>query len=365
MATSTMAMSTEPIGRERQRMDGIVGYARSVGGRVRHATVTPWSCAAALAVTAAISVWGIARIPDASPVPVLLALLPFAVGKYVLCPLRWHALSVSGRGRWWHLRAYAEGELLGLLSSVPASADLWRARRLHGVGLPSGCAVAEVALDRLVGMVGIGLAVALTGVAFPPRLLLAVAAIALVVAGVVLLVRRRRPELLARRPLPGPRVLARGLAFSVGYQATVAGLVFGAVAAVGHRVDPFALLTVFGASLVAGIVPGLSGANPRNGALAFGLTSLGVTWTAALGAVALVVLLPWAPALLFGGASFVARRLAARPGWRLAARSARAADLPEQAEILADDAGDTEPARPRESVGRVDGPDQHVLGGAA
>src|SRR5215211_1243316 len=138
MATSTMAMSTEPIGRERQRMDGIVGYARHVGSRVRHATVATWSCAAALAVTAAISVWGIARIPDASPVPVLLALLPFAVGKYVLCPLRWHALSVSGRGRWWHLRAYAEGELLGLLSSVPASADLWRARRRPPVGLRGG-----------------------------------------------------------------------------------------------------------------------------------------------------------------------------------------------------------------------------------
>jgi hypothetical protein len=41
------------------------------------------------------------------------------------------------------------------------------------------------------------------------------------------------------------------------------------------------------------------------------VTSLDVSWTEALGAVSLFALLPWAPALLFGGGSFAARRLAA------------------------------------------------------
>jgi hypothetical protein len=40
-----------------------------------------------------------------------------------------------------------------------------------------------------------------------------------------------------------------------------------------------------------------------------GLASLGVTWPAALGAVALAALLAWLPALLLGGASFAAHRL--------------------------------------------------------
>ena len=40
-------------------------------------------------------------------------------GKYVLCPLRWHGLSASGRSRRWHLRVYAESELMGLLTPGP------------------------------------------------------------------------------------------------------------------------------------------------------------------------------------------------------------------------------------------------------
>jgi hypothetical protein len=87
------------------------------------------------------------------------------------------------------------------------------------------------------------------------------------------------------------------------------GLLLGNVAAMGQSVDPVALLGVFGASQVAGIIPGVHGASPREGALVVGLASLGVTWPAALGAVALAALVAWAPALLLGGASFVAGRL--------------------------------------------------------
>jgi hypothetical protein len=66
---------------------------------------------------------------------------------------------------------------------------------------------------------------------------------------------------------------------------------------------------VFGASQVAGIIPGVHGASPREGALVVGLASLGVAWPAALGAVALTAVLAWLPALLLGGASLGLRRL--------------------------------------------------------
>ena len=56
-----------------------------------------------------------------------------------------------------------------------------------------------------------------------------------------------------------------------------------------------ALLGVFGASQVAGIVPGVNGVSPREGALVVGLASLGITWQAAVGAVALTALLAWMP----------------------------------------------------------------------
>jgi len=58
-------------------------------------------------------------------------------------------------------------------------------------------------------------------------------------------------------------------------------------------------------------VPGVNGPSPREGALVVGLASLGITWQAAVGAVALTALLAWLPALLFGGGSFAIRRIAA------------------------------------------------------
>jgi glycosyltransferase 2 family protein len=282
-----------------------------VADAVRPVITSVWFRTGILVLTAAVAVWGIERVPHASPVPALVGMLPWAVGKYVLCPLRWHALSMSGRGRWWHIRAYAESELLGLLSPAHAGADLWRMHRLHRVGMGRGAAAAEVALDRLVGAVGLAVAVALTGAAMPPRLLAALAGVAVVVLVAALLVRWRRPDLFAQRPLPPPKALAQGLLLSIGYQATIVGLVYGSVTAVGHTVDPLLLVGVFGASQVAGIIPGVHGASPRDGALAFGLTTLGVSWGAAIGAVALMAVLPWLPGLALGGGSFAARRLAA------------------------------------------------------
>jgi len=238
-----------------------------------------WTVGIGLVIAVLASVWSMDRVPGASWQPALLGLIPWVVGKYVLCPLRWHALSISGRTRRWHIRAYAESELLGLVS--PAH----------------------------VGAVGLTVFVLVAGATLPPQLLLAAAGIAgaILVGGLV--VHRLRPGLLAARPLPPPRVLVKGVLFSMGYQLTIMGLLIGNVAAMGETVDPLALLGVFGASQVAGIIPGVHGASPREGALVVGLASLGVTWTAALGAVALTAVLAWLPALLLGGASLAVRRL--------------------------------------------------------
>ena len=67
-----------------------------------------WVRALLLCVAVALSLWSFERVPNAAWLPALLGLLPWAFGKYVLCPLRWHALSVSGKPRRWHLRVYAE-----------------------------------------------------------------------------------------------------------------------------------------------------------------------------------------------------------------------------------------------------------------
>ncbi|MFC0527982.1 hypothetical protein [Phytohabitans kaempferiae] len=284
---------------------------RTLWTRVRPVVTNAWLGFAVLAASAVVSVWSLASVPRASPLPVLLGLLPWTIGKYLLCPLRWHALSMSGRSRWWHIRAYAESELIGLVSPVHAGADLWRVHRLHQVGLGRTVAVAEVAMDRVIGVAGIALTVVLAGVTLPWQMLAAFAAVATVAVVAALVAHRRRPDLLARRPLPGPGVLGMGLAISVAYQVGVAGLILGAVVGVGSGVGLVGLITIFAASQLASIVPRIGGADPHNAALAVGLASLGVPWTAALGAISLVAVVPWIPALLLGGGSFAARRVAA------------------------------------------------------
>src|SRR4051812_50202747 len=90
-------------------------------------------------------------MPSMSVLPLLLGLLPWVVGKYVLCPLRWHAISASGQSRRWHLRVYAESELLGMVSPAHSGADLWRAHRVQGAaGVGRPAADAEGGLGRVV-----------------------------------------------------------------------------------------------------------------------------------------------------------------------------------------------------------------------
>ena len=87
-------------------------------------------------------------------------------------------------------------------------------------------------------------------------------------------------------------------------------LLFCTVAATGHVLSPLALLGAFGASQVAGVVPGPNGASPRDGALVMALMGLGVPWQAALGSVALMASIAWLPALALGGASLLLARRA-------------------------------------------------------
>jgi hypothetical protein len=262
----------------------------------------------AVLVALAVPALTLPSLPRVTLWPILLGLLPWVVGKYVLCPLRWHAISESGQKRRWHLRAYAESELLGLLTPGHVGADIWRTKRLTGTGMHVPSAVAEVALDRLIGAIGLAVFVGVAGAALPTRILLVALGLAAGTLTAALVIRRVKPHLVPRRELPHPSKVARGIALSLGYQLSIGVLLFSAVAATGHVLSPLALLGAFGASQMAGVVPGPNGASPRDGALVLALMGLGLPWQAALGAVTLMASIAWLPALLLGGACLIARR---------------------------------------------------------
>jgi hypothetical protein len=252
------------------------------------------------------------RLPHVAVWPVLLGLVPFVVGKYVLCPLRWRVVTEAGLSRRWHMRAYAESELVGLLTPVHVGADLWRMHRLTRTGLGRGDAVMSVGVDRMVGAIGLAAFVAFAGTALPVRMLLVALGVGAVAVAVVLVLRKVRPEWLPTRPLPRPRRLAQALLLSTGYQLGIAALLFGTVAATGHSLSPWAVLGAFGASQLAGAVPGPNGASPRDAALVVALVTMGVPWGAAVGAVSLKAALAWVPALILGGVSLLLTRRALR-----------------------------------------------------
>ena len=261
--------------------------------------------AIAVLLAVAVPVLTLPSLPRLSWWPVVLGMAPWIVGKYVLCPLRWHALSVSGRSRRWHIRAYAEAELCGLLTPGHVGADAWRVRRLTRTGLSTPDAVAEAGLDRLVGAIGLAAFVGFSATALPTRMLLVALGLALAAVVGAVVVGRLKPHLVPRRALPRPRALAYGVVLSAGYQLSICLLLLGAITATGNTLGPLALLGAFGASQLAGAVPGPNGASPRDGALVLALTGLGVPWQAALGAVVLKATLAWLPALLLGGVSLL------------------------------------------------------------
>jgi hypothetical protein len=262
-----------------------------------------------VALTLAIPLVTLPALPEVAVWPIALGLLPWVIGKYVLCPLRWRALTDGDLGRWWHLRAYAESELLGLLTPGHVGADLWRLRRLSRAGLDRGAAVVSVGMDRLVGAIGLAVFVGFAGAALPLHLLLPVLGVLFVGALVLLVVRKVRPQWLPERPpLPTPKRLTLGLLLSAGYQLSIAALLLGAVAATGHALDPLSILGAFGASQLAGAVPGPNGASPRDAALVVALAALGLPLMAAVAAVAIKAAIAWLPALTLGGVSLLLTR---------------------------------------------------------
>lgn len=259
-------------------------------------------------VSIAVPLWTLPRLPSVNLWPMLLGLAPWVVGKYVLCPLRWRALTPTALSRRWHLRAYAESELLGLLTPGHVGADLWRLKRLAGAGVARGEALLSVGTDRLVGAIGLAAFVAFAGTALPTKAIAVVGAVSLVGVVAVLVLRRVRPALLPSRPLPPPRALAWSLLCSAGYQLSIAALLLGAIQATGHDLSPLTVLAAFGGSQLAGAVPGPNGASPRDGALVVGLVAAGVPWAAAVAAVALKAAVAWLPALVLGGSSLLHHR---------------------------------------------------------
>ena len=262
----------------------------------------------AVSISIAVPVATIPQLPQFSPWPVIAGLAPWMLGKYVLCPLRWHSISESGRSRRWHLVAYAESELLGLLTPGHVGADAWRVKRLRGTGMPVGSAAAEVALDRLVGAIGLVAFVACAASTLPISMALTALGLAAGGLGIVLAVGKVRPQWVPRRPLPPLRRLARGLVLSVLYQVTIVALLVGTLEATGHGVSPLEALGALGASQLAGAVPGPQGASPRDGALVVALMALGVPWAAALSAVTLKAMVAWGPGILLGGGCLLLAR---------------------------------------------------------
>jgi glycosyltransferase 2 family protein len=263
-------------------------------------------------VTVAVPLLTMPHLPAVSPWPLLLGLVPWVVGKYLLCPLRWRVLT-PGRAdgplaRGWHLRVYAESELLGLLTPGHVGADVWRVRRLTQSGLARGDALTSVGADRVVGGIGLAAFVAFAAPSLPAGMLLVAVGVGALLVITGLVVHRWRPGLIPRGARPRRGALLAALILSLAYQLTIAGMLLGTVAATGHPLSPLALLGAFGASQVAAAVPGPNGASPRDGALVVALVALGLPWVAATAAVALKALLAWLPALALGGLSLFLHR---------------------------------------------------------
>lgn len=267
---------------------------------------------ASIVLAVAVPVLTLPRVPSVTWWPVLLGLMPWVVGKYVLCPLRWRVLTTSGLSHWWFVRVNAEAELLGLFTPGHIGTEVWRIRRLNRSGLSGADALASVGLDRLVGAIGLTAFVAFAGSALPARMIVVAVGAAVLALIAALVVRRVRPDLMPRRPLPPPKALAHALLLSAGYQLSIAALLLGTVSATGHPLSPLALLGAFGASQLAGAVPGPNGASPKDAALVVALVALGIPWVAAAGAVTLKACLAWLPALALGGVSLLANRRESR-----------------------------------------------------
>ena len=277
--------------------------------KVLHSRITLAVCTV---LTLAVPAMTVPRLPHVSPWPLLVAMVPWILAKYLLCPLRWRLLTPPGpdgaQSPGWHLRAYAEAELFGLVTPGHVGADVWRLRRLTRSGLGRGDAVLSVGLDRLVGAIGLTVFLAFAATELPSPLLVVALAVGVVLVVGALLARKLRPGLLPSGPLPSMKALSVALLISAAFQLSIAGLLLGAIAATGNSLSLWAVFGAFGASQLAGAVPGPNGASPREAALVVALAALGVPWLAATAAVTLKATLAWLPALSIGGISLLLLR---------------------------------------------------------
>ena len=259
-------------------------------------------------ILVAVGTWS--HLPSMRLQPALVGLACWTIGNYMFCPLRWRAVSTRGKRWTWYARVYAEGELLGMLTPQHAGADLWRVRQLLHDGSEKSSAVVEVAADRLSGGLVVALLAVLAGLTLPPAVLPIVGGGVAVVALLAFLVRRHWLPRVRTMARPRGWALVRAALISGLYQAGYLGFIVGLVGAVGHSVDPLGIASVLGLSQVAGLLPGIHGAGPREGTLTGGLVALGLPLSAAVAAVALGAALTWVPALAVGGSGLAAR------GWR-------------------------------------------------
>jgi hypothetical protein len=261
-------------------------------------------------LTVAVVTW--MHLPHMRLQPALLGLGCWTVGNYLFCPLRWRTVSTRGKPLRWYARVYAEGELLGLLTPQHAGADLWRVKQLVGTGANKRSAFAEIAADRLSGGVMVTALAAVAGMSLPERFWPLAGLAVAVIAGAVFLTRRWWRPQVAEIQRPKGWAFVRGALISALYQAGYLGFFVGLIAAVGHHADPLGVASVLGISQAAGLLPGVHGAGPREGAMTGGLVALGLPFSAAFAAVALGAALAWVPAVVVGGGGLAARGLRRR-----------------------------------------------------
>jgi uncharacterized membrane protein YbhN (UPF0104 family) len=252
------------------------------------------------------------HLPRMRVEPAMLGLVCWTVGNYMFSPLRWRAVSGRKRSWGWYARVFAEGELLGMLTPAHSGAYLWRMRQLTRDGTERTSAVVEIAADRLSSGVMVLCFAVLAGATLPTHLLPDVGLGLVVMAALVWLTRRWWRPRIALSHRPDARSFARAALLSGAYQLGYLGFVLGLIAAVGHHVDPIGTASVIGLSQAAGMLPGIHGAGPREGAMTGGLVALGLPLTAALAAVALGAALAWVPAVAVGGPGLVARGIRRR-----------------------------------------------------
>lgn len=269
-----------------------------------------------LVLTIAVPVFTLPHIPHMNPWPLVVGLVPWIFGKYVICAMRWRAVAQGSPGapqsRVWYLRTHGESELLGLLTPAHVGADVWRVKQLAGTGVSRGDSLTSVAADRLAGAIGISVFMVFAASKLPREVVVAALAIGSVVLVAALIARRWQPRWLPSGRLPSWRAFAVALALAAAYQVTIVGLLLGSIAATGHTLTPLQVLAAFGASQVAAVVPGVNGASPRDGALVVALVAFGLPWIAATAAVTVRAALAWLPALTIGGISLLVLRRAAR-----------------------------------------------------